>query len=83
MPKFTKPEGTSDADYQKTKSQMSAIFNAAIGISALTDKDYDVARKNLRAAVDSSPDSQKDFSVVYRWLWQLAYFAGKELLRTR
>jgi len=65
LPKFTKPEGTSDADFQKMKDQMTGIFNAAIGIAALTDKDYDTARKTLRAAVDSSPDSQKDFSIVY------------------
>jgi len=65
LPKFTKPEGTADADFQKMKDQMTGIFNAAIGISALTDKDYENARKFLRAAVDSSPESQKDFSVVY------------------
>lgn len=65
LPKFTKPEGTSDADFQKMKDQMTGIFNAAIGIAALTDKDYNTARKALRLAVDSSPDSQKDFSVVY------------------
>jgi tetratricopeptide (TPR) repeat protein len=65
LPKFTKPEGTSDADFQKMKDQMTGVFNAAIGIAALTDKDYDTARKTLRAAVDSSPDFQKDFSVVY------------------
>ncbi|MGO9168955.1 MAG: tetratricopeptide repeat protein [Candidatus Sulfotelmatobacter sp.] len=62
LPKFTKPEGTSDADYQKTKDQMSGIFNAAIGISCLTDKDYDCARKTLRIAADGNPT---DFSVVY------------------
>lgn len=61
LPKFTKPEGTSDADFQKMKDQMTGVFNAAIGISEITDKDYDDARKNLRAAVDSSPDFQKDF----------------------
>jgi tetratricopeptide (TPR) repeat protein len=65
LPKFTKPEGTSDADFQKMKDQMTGIFNAAIGIAALTNKDYESARKALRAAVDSTPDSQKDFSVVY------------------
>ena len=65
LAKFTKPDGTSDADFQKMKDQMTGVFNAAIGISALTDKDYDTARKALRAAVDSSPDFQKDFSVVY------------------
>ncbi len=65
LSKFTKPDGTSDADFQKMKDQMTGVFNAALGISALTDKDYDNARKELRAAVDSSPDFQKDFSVVY------------------
>ncbi len=65
LPKFTKPEGTSDADFQKMKDQMTGVFNAAIGIAEITDKDYDDARKSLRAAVDSSPDFQKDFSVVY------------------
>ncbi len=65
LPKFTKPEGTSDADFQKMKDQMTGVFNAAIGIADITDKDYDDARKSLRTAVDSSPDFQKDFSVVY------------------
>jgi tetratricopeptide (TPR) repeat protein len=65
LPKFTKPDGTSDADFQKMKDQMTGVFNAALGLSALTEKDYDTARKDLRAAVDGSPDFQKDFSVVY------------------
>jgi tetratricopeptide (TPR) repeat protein len=65
LPKFNKPDGTSDADFQKMKDQMTGIFNAAIGIADLTAKDYDGARKDLRAAVDSTPDSQKDFSIVY------------------
>jgi hypothetical protein len=65
LPKFTKPDGTSEADFDKMKGQMTGIFNAAIGISDLTDKDYNDARKALRAAADSSPDEQKDFSVVY------------------
>jgi tetratricopeptide (TPR) repeat protein len=65
LAKFTKPDGTSDADFQKMKDQMTGVFNAALGIAAITDKNYDDARKDLRAAVDSSPDFQKDFSVVY------------------
>jgi tetratricopeptide (TPR) repeat protein len=65
LAKFTKPDGTSDADFQKMKDQMTGVFNAALGIAAITDKDYEDARKDLRAAVDSSPDFQKDFSVVY------------------
>jgi hypothetical protein len=65
LPKFTKPPGTADAEYEKMKGQMGGIFNAAVGIADLTDKDYDGARKTLRAAEDSSPDEGKDFSVVY------------------
>jgi len=65
LPKFSKPEGTSDADFQKMKDQMTGVFNAAIGIAALTDKDYTTGRTALRAAVQASPDFQKDFSVVY------------------
>jgi tetratricopeptide (TPR) repeat protein len=62
LPKFTKPEGTSDADFDKMKTQMTGIFNAAIGIADLTAKDYQDARKTLRVAADDNPT---DFSVVY------------------
>src|ERR1700730_17646068 len=62
LPKFNKPEGTSDADFQKMKDQMAGIFNAAVGIAALQDKDYPTAVKALRVAVDGNP---QDFSVVY------------------
>src|SRR5579862_980228 len=71
LPKFTKPEGTSEADFDKMKGQMTGIFDAAVGISDLTGKDFDGARKALRAAADSTPDEQKDFSVV--WPLALAY----------
>src|ERR1700736_3872639 len=62
LPKFNKPEGTSDADFQKMKDQMAVIFNAAIGIAALQEKDYATAVKALRVAADGNP---QDFSVVY------------------
>jgi hypothetical protein len=62
LPKFNKPDGTSDADFQKMKDQMSGIFNAAIGIACLQDKDNACAAKSLRATVDANP---ADFSVVY------------------
>src|SRR5258707_2551592 len=62
LPKFSKPEGTSDADFQKMKDQMAGIFNAAVGIAALQDKDYATAVKALRVAADGNP---QDFSVVY------------------
>ena len=62
MPKFTKPEGTSEADFQKTKDQMTNIFNAAIGFASLGDKDYPTAIKYLKPAADANPT---DLSVVY------------------
>ncbi|MGA8503832.1 MAG: hypothetical protein WB683_19945 [Candidatus Sulfotelmatobacter sp.] len=71
LAKFAKPDGMSDADFQKMKDQMTGVFNAALGLAALTAKDYDTARKDLRIAVDSSPDFQKDFTVV--WPLALAY----------
>jgi tetratricopeptide (TPR) repeat protein len=74
LPRFTKPNGTSDADVKKMTDQMAAIFNAAIGSAALSNKDYATARTALRAAVDGSPDSRKDFSLVYSLM--LAYVAA-------
>src|SRR6266849_1985226 len=62
LPKFNKPEGTSDADFQKMKDQMSGIFRAALGIAALQKKDYAKAIENLKAVADANP---ADFSVVY------------------
>src|ERR1035437_1227233 len=62
LPKFTKPDGTSDADFQKTKDQMTGIFHASIGISCLQDKDNACAVTHLKKAVDANPT---DFSVVY------------------
>ncbi len=65
LPKFAKPEGTSDADFEKTKEQMTGIFHAAIGIACLQSKDNACAVTHLKPAVDASPDTQKDFSLVY------------------
>lgn len=62
LPNFTKPEGTSDADFAKLKEQMSVIFNAAVGVAAYQAKDYATASKALRVAVDATPN---DFSLVY------------------
>ena len=62
LPNFNKPEGMSDADFEKLKNQMTGIFNAAVGIAALQTKDYSAATKSLKAAVDQNPT---DFSLVY------------------
>jgi TolA-binding protein len=50
-----KPEGMSDADFDKQKKQMSVIFNGAAGIAALQNKDYAHAQQALRAAVEGDP----------------------------
>jgi hypothetical protein len=73
LPKFNKPEGMSDADFQKLKDQMTSIFSAAMGVAALTDaanaatpedkqKAYATAIQNLKGPADANPT---DFSVVY------------------
>ncbi|HEV2402233.1 MAG TPA: hypothetical protein VGS27_35215 [Candidatus Sulfotelmatobacter sp.] len=66
LPKFNKPEGTSDADFTKMKAQMTGNFEAGIGWAALQDKDYAKAAQHLKAAVDANPpDSQKDLALLY------------------
>jgi tetratricopeptide (TPR) repeat protein len=62
LPKVT------DAELLKNKTQMEGIFNAAIGIDDLQDKDYTDAIPALRKTVDANPG---DFSVV--WPLALAY----------
>lgn len=66
LPKFNKPEGTSDADFTKMKAQMTGNFEAGIGWSALQAKDYAKAAQHLKAASEANPpDSQKDLALLY------------------
>lgn len=66
LPKFNKPDGTSDADFTKMKAQMTGNFEAGIGWGALQDKDYAKSATHLKAAVDANPpDSQKDLALLY------------------
>jgi hypothetical protein len=66
LDKFQKPEGTSDADFQKMKAQMTGNFDSAVGWGALQDKDYPKAAQSLKAAVEANPpDSQKDLALLY------------------
>ncbi|HVO59302.1 MAG TPA: hypothetical protein VMT53_00125 [Terriglobales bacterium] len=60
--KFAKPEGMSDADYEKLKKEMGGIFNGAVGIAALQNKDFTTAQNDLKVAAEVSPT---DFSIVY------------------
>jgi tetratricopeptide (TPR) repeat protein len=59
---FTKPENMSQQDYDKLKQGLSSIFNRAVGLAALNDKDYPTAATSLRAAVEAAPT---DVNVIY------------------
>ncbi len=65
LPKFNKPEGTSDADFAKMKAQMTTNFDAAVGWGLLQDGDNAGAATHLKAAIDASPDAAKDLSLLY------------------
>jgi len=54
-----------DPEVIKNKAVMKAIFEEMKGIKELTDKDPADAAKDLKAAIDDSPDTVKDFSIVY------------------
>lgn len=51
-----------DPEIKKNQPQMTSIFNSAIGIADLQDKNYADAIKYLKPAVDANAN---DFSVVY------------------
>ena len=55
-----KPEGMSDADWQKLKTQTSVIFNGAAGLAALQNKDYVAAQQHLQEAVKANPNNLTD-----------------------
>jgi hypothetical protein len=52
-----KPDGVSDADFQKQKLQFGAVLNSVAGFSALQLKDNAAAEKYLRAAVEADPNN--------------------------
>jgi hypothetical protein len=66
-----KPDGMSDADFTKLKTQVSVIFNGVDGMNALQNKNYPVAQQHLRAAVEGEPN---DLRNVYPLA--LAYLTG-------
>jgi tetratricopeptide (TPR) repeat protein len=57
LSKMPKPEGVSDADFQKQKTQFAGVLNSVAGFSALQLKDYAAAQKYLRAAVEADPNN--------------------------
>ncbi len=52
---MTKPDGVSDADFQKQKTQLGALLESVAGFAALQLKDNATAEKDLRAAVEADP----------------------------
>ncbi len=50
-----KPEGMSDADWDKLKRQYGLVFNAAVGFGELQKKNWPEAAKYLQQAVQTDP----------------------------
>ncbi|MGA9353275.1 MAG: hypothetical protein WBV46_06255 [Terriglobales bacterium] len=61
----TKPDGTTDADFQKLKSETSGIFNGVAGMAALQAKNYDKAQQYLSAAVAADAPDASSLRDVY------------------
>lgn len=57
LPGMTKPENTSEADFDKQKAQLATLLNSLGGFSALQLKDNATAEKYLRAAVEGDPNN--------------------------
>ena len=52
---WSKPDGTSAAEFGKLRAQMAAIFSGATGFALLNDKNYAGARDSLLTAVAAEP----------------------------
>ena len=57
LPSMSKPDGMSDADFEKQKTQMGGLLNSVAGFSALQTKDNAAAEKYLRGAVEADPSN--------------------------
>jgi tetratricopeptide (TPR) repeat protein len=60
LPGWQKPEGLSDADFEKMRQQMAAIFHGAAGFAALQAKDYPAARDHYMKAIENDPNDMQD-----------------------
>src|SRR5258708_4841165 len=60
LPNWAKPEGASDADFAKLRSQMSNILNGMAGFSALQAKDYPGPVKSLPKPYPLDPPTPTD-----------------------
>jgi hypothetical protein len=60
LPGWQKPEGMSDADYEKMRKQMTTIFEGAAGFAALQAKDFAAARDHYLKSVEIEPNNLQD-----------------------
>lgn len=60
LPSWQKPEGVSDADFQKLGQQMANIFNGAAGFCALNNKDYAAAKGFYQKSLQIDPSNFQD-----------------------
>jgi tetratricopeptide (TPR) repeat protein len=71
LPNMPKPDGVSDADFAKQKTDLGALLNSIAGFAALQLKDNATAAKYLRDAVQADPNNVEN---VYPLA--LAYLTG-------
>lgn len=57
LPNMAKPDGSSDADFEKQKGQLAELLESVAGFSALQLKDNATAEKDLRMAVEADPNN--------------------------
>jgi tetratricopeptide (TPR) repeat protein len=57
---WQKPEGMSDTDFERDKTQMAGIFNGTAGFCALQNKDYATAKNYYQKAVELDPKNMQD-----------------------
>jgi hypothetical protein len=67
-----KPEGMSDADFEKFKTQVAIILNGSAGFGALQNKDLAGAQKYLQAAVDLRNKENPNDPTALRDIYPLA-----------
>ena len=67
-----KPEGMSDADFEKFKSQVAIIFNGSAGFGALQNKEFANAQKYLLTAVELRNKENPNDPTALRDIYPLA-----------
>ena len=60
LPAWQKPADMSDADFEKLRKQMDAIFQGAAGFAALQAKDYQAARDHYTKSIVDDPTNLQD-----------------------